>query len=382
MILANASIVDDNFNVRNLDLRIEEEKIVEIGKKLSGEERMDMSGMYIMPGFIDTHIHGACGIRIEDCVQDFSPLTEFEVTQGVTGIAITAGSDEFSNMLENISNVVKFAEKNRGTKILGIHAEAPFVNPKRKGAMRTEYLLEPDIEKLDCMITQAQGLLKIITIAPELPGALEFIQYAVAKGLKVSLGHTDATIEEARKGIAAGASQATHTFNAMRSYNHREPGVLGAVLLDSSITCEMICDFVHLHPDTVKLIYRLKTADKIRMISDSGTATGLDISEFEVHGVKRYVKDKVVRLADGTIAGSAMSLGDGVKNLLVSGIPMGDVAKMSSFNPAKSLGMEALTGSISVGKLADLAVLDTNFDVQYTFVNGKCMYRKRISVSC
>ncbi|MEE0409373.1 MAG: amidohydrolase family protein, partial [Clostridia bacterium] len=203
-----------------------------------------------------------------------------------------------------------------------------------------------------------------------------FIRYAKSKGLVVSMGHTDSDYETATAAIDAGATQLTHTFNAMRPINHREPGILGAVFENDDVKCEVICDYIHLHPAIIKMIYKIKGADKINMISDSGTAAGLDISEFEVNGVKRYIKDGVVRLADGTIAGSARTLLDGVKNLVSSGIPLEDVSKMASLNPAKTLGLDDEIGSISVGKFADLVVLDKDLNVCKTFINGKCEYER------
>ena len=190
----------------------------------------------------------------------------------------------------------------------------------------------------------------------------------------MSMGHTDADYQTALKAISAGATRMTHTFNAARPINHREPGVLTASLLSETVTCEMICDHVHLHPATIELIYRMKGADRICMISDSGHAAGLDISEFEVDGVMRYVKDGVVRLANGTIAGSAMSLYNGVKNLVKCGFDITEVSKMASLIPARALGIDNNTGSIQVGKLADLVVLDGNMNVVKTFVNGDCVY--------
>ena len=233
-----------------------------------------------------------------------------------------------------------------------------------------------ELKKLDKMIEAGDGMLKLITIAPDNEGSIEFIRYAVERGLTVSMGHTDADFETAQAAIDAGATQLTHTFNAMRPLNHREPGVLGAALTDNRVKCEAICDYIHLHPATVKLIYAAKGADRINMISDSGTAAGITVSEFEVDGVKRYVKDGVVRLADGTIAGSARTVLDGVKNLVSSGIPLRDVSKMASLNPAKTLGMDDTIGSIAVGKLADLVVLDNALNVEYTFINGKCEYKR------
>ena len=376
MILKNALVMDEDFCLKELDIRIENEKITEIGKGLSGNDVLDFTGRYILPGFIDTHIHGAYGIRIDDAVGDYNRITEFEASQGVTAIAITTDTAEFTDILEQIERAVVISEKCKGTKIVAIHAEGPFLSQSKKGAMSPEYILAPDNEKLDKMIEAGKGMLKLITIAPDNDGSIEFIHYAKSKGLMVSMGHTDADYETALAAIDAGATQLTHTFNAMRAINHREPGVLGAVFENESVKCEVICDYIHLHPAIIKMIYKIKGADKINMISDSGTAAGLDISGFIVNGVKRYIKDGVVRLADGTIAGSARTLLDGVKNLISSGIPLEDVSKMASLNPAKTLGIDDETGSIAVGKLADLVVLDKDLNVCETFINGKSEYKR------
>ena len=376
MILKNALVMDENFGLKELDIRIENEKIAEIGTGLAGDETLDFSGKYILPGFVDTHVHGANGIRIEDAVGDHNKMTVFEASQGVTSIAIAADTAEFSDILDQIERATVLSQKCRGAKIVAIHAEGPFLSQSKKGAMDSRYILKPDNEKLDKMIEAGKGMLKLITIAPDNEGSIEFIRYAKSKGLVVSMGHTDSDYETATAAIDAGATQLTHTFNAMRPINHREPGILGAVFENDDVKCEVICDYIHLHPAIIKMIYKIKGADKINMISDSGTAAGLDISEFEVNGVKRYIKDGVVRLADGTIAGSARTLLDGVKNLVSSGIPLEDVSKMASLNPAKTLGLDDEIGSISVGKFADLVVLDKDLNVCKTFINGKCEYER------
>ena len=191
------------------------------------------------------------------------------------------------------------------------------------------------------------------------------------------MGHTNATYEQAMQAIELGASRMTHTFNAARALHHRDPGVLGAALTSDSVTCEVICDYVHLHPGTVDLIYRAKGADRVTMISDSGTAAGLATTEFKVDGIMRYVKDGVVRLADGTIAGSAMTLLNGVQNLIRHGIRIEDVSRMASLTPARAIGTDKTVGSIAVGKQADFAVLDgKNYALESTFIDGVCVFEK------
>lgn len=374
MILKNANVMNGQFRLVRADVRIKNGIIEEISENISGDDALDLSGKYILPGFIDTHIHGAYGVRISDDGAQLETMTEFEASQGVTSLAVTTAASRFEGILKQMQTIKASAGCCKGAKIVGAHAEGPFISRKYKGAMTEEYILQPDVDKLARMIEEGRGLIKILTVAPELDGAEELIRFAVSNGIAVSMGHTDASYDAAVKAIEAGATRMTHTFNAARPINHREPGVLGAALTDDRITCEMICDYVHLHPATVEMIYRLKGADRINMISDSGHAAGLDITEFEVDGVMRYVKDKTVRLANGTIAGSAMTLYDGVKNLINSGISINDVSKMASLSPARALGIDKETGSIEVGKLADLVVLDSVYNVEKTFVNGKCVF--------
>ena len=377
MIFANGLVMDEDFKLKHLDIQIAGRKIIKIAEKIEDVDSvLDMSGKYILPGFVDTHIHGAYGVRISDKNPCLYQVTQFEATQGVTSIAITTAASEFNDILRQIEVAVNASKETKGAKIAGIHAEGPFISKQYKGAMNGDNIINPDKEKLDTMIAHAEGLLKIITVAPEAEGASDFIRYSADCGITVSMGHSNATYDETMAAVRAGASQTTHTFNAMRAFNHREPGIVGAALTCNGIKCELICDYVHLHPVAVELVYRMKGADSINMISDSGHAAGMNVTEFMVDGLMRYVKDGVVRLADGTIAGSAKTMLDGVKNLAASGVPLEDISKMASLNGAKSLKMEHLIGSISVGKSADFAVLDKNYDVNCTFVDGTCVYTK------
>jgi len=376
MILANGYVMDATFNLQKMDVRIAGDQIVELGCGLTGDEVLDLRGMYILPGFIDSHMHGANGGRVSGDLEDLRKITQYEATQGVTSIAVTTATSEHSELLRQIGMAYRAAQETHGAKIAAIHAEGPFINRKRKGAMDERYIAQPDIQKFDQMLKAGGGLLKLMTLAPELCGCEQLIRHAKACGVTVSLGHTDATLEEANRGFAAGASQLTHTCNGMRPLNHRDPGVLGAGLTNPEVVCEMICDYVHLHPATVQLIYLAKGADKINIISDSEQATGLEITEFSAGGMTCYIKAGVIRLSDGTIAGSAKSMLDGIRNLLRSGIPLEDVSKMASRNPARTLQIWDRTGSIQKGKQADLVVLTKEYDVLYTFVDGKMVYTK------
>lgn len=371
MILKNGFVMCDDFSLRKIDVKIEKEKIVELGNNLQGENERDFTDNFILPGFIDTHIHGSFGTRTSDLNSDFKELSLFLAGCGITSFAPTTASSPVDNLVMQIENIVKCSDSVKGAKIYGIHLEGPFLNKQYKGAMNEDCIASPCIDNMEKLLKAGNRLVKIVTLAPEVPGGKELLDYLVGKGIIISIGHTNATFDEAIKAFDSGVKQATHTFNAMRPYNHREPGVLGAVLTDDRVKCEIICDYIHIHEKTVELIYKLKGADLINIVSDSEKMTGLDIDEFESDGYIHYVKDGVIRLKDGTIAGSAKTMADGVKNLLLSGIPMEDVSKTASKNPAETLSAFNETGSISVGKYADITVLDKGYNVATTFVNGE-----------
>lgn len=385
MILANAMVMDNSFTLKALDIEIEDNKVKALyerdgeqaKERMCAGEYVDLKGMFVLPGFIDTHIHGANGQRISDVDPDLNRITGFEATQGVTGLALTTASSRLEDLYTQIRTGAEAAGKTEGARIVGIHAEGPFLNKKYKGAMNEKNILAPDTEALKKMVEQGKGLLKLITVAPETENACDFIKTAVDMGLVVTMGHTNATYDEVMRALEAGTHRTTHTFNAMRPLNHREPGILGAAMTCPDIECEVICDYVHLHPATVKLLYLVKGPDRLIMVSDSGHAAGLNVTEFEVDGIMRYVRDGVVRLEDGTIAGSARTLLDGVRNLYRDGIPLEHISRMASYNPARSIGLDHLMGSIEVGKLADFAVLDKKLNIVRTYVDGKCVYCSR-----
>lgn len=376
MILSNGKFVFADGTVKICDVEIAGGKISRIADKISGRERINLSGKTVFPGFIDIHTHGAFGVRVTDENTDLTKYRRMEATKGVTGLAITTIGTEWEELLPQYSLIAENAKIHEGARVLGIHSEPPFVSRRAMGAAVPSSILSPDIYKFDEMYEASLGLLKIITIAPEEDGAIELIRHAVARGVVVSLGHTDATYDEAMRGIEAGATHATHTFNAMRKLHHREPGVLGAVLTDPRVKCEAICDHVHLHPTTIKLIYKLKGADAMIAVSDSVNVAGTDVTEFYAEGQRCTVKDGVIRLDNGTINGSAMTLLEGVQNLIRADIPLSDVSKITSLNAAKSLGVSDLFGSIEVGKAADFAILDEDLSLYETYIDGKCVFER------
>jgi N-acetylglucosamine-6-phosphate deacetylase len=374
MILKNAMVLDEEFKFRRLDVGITGERISLSNIGNSGKV-LDLDGMYLVPGLIDTHIHGAYGAEADSGTKEsLDTISRFEASHGVTTFVPTIRTLPISDMVDAIKAITS-VEDVSGAKIGGIHIEGPFVSHKYKGALLEEYIIEPSVEILRNFCDAGKGTVKIITLSPELNGADILINYAVSQGIIVSMGHTNASFEETERAVNWGATQVTHLFNAMRPLNHREPGVLGYVLNNNNIKCELICDFVHVHPTVVEMAFKLKGDGLINIISDSSSAAGLGDGEFSVSGQTRYVSGGVARTKSGTIAGSIQTVLNGVQNLVSIGIPLETAVKTASINPAKTLGIDGETGSIQCGKFADLLVLDNELKVQYTFINGKCVYK-------
>lgn len=375
MLLQNIHAVRSD-RVTPCDMRLEHGRIAAFGRDLApyeGEEVIDGGGAYAFAGLIDTHTHGAMGSVYYNLNSDVDTVLAFEAREGVTMAAATLESAPIDKEIELTLHLLPFFEKKSGrAKLGGIHFEGPFLNPAKKGAMNPDGMVMPNVPDFDRLYEAAEGHMKLITVAPDMPGALDVISRAVSRGVKVSAGHTMASAEQMKAAVDAGLTRMTHTFNACRSFDHREPGILGTALTDDRVTCEVICDFAHLHPLAVELIYRAKGAARFTAISDSEFAAGLAegklISE---DGRERIIDGGVARLADGTICGSASSLARGFRNLCSLDIPLWEVSRMCSENPAKALGVFDQTGSLEVGKCADLFLADKDFGVKAVFVDGE-----------
>lgn len=368
MVLKNAFVLTGDSIIKT-DLVIEKGIIAHIGQ--TGLDGIDYSGYTIVPGFVDTHIHGAYGSEFSAPDGEFDQGLIALAKQGTTAVCATIRTLEINDIKKAIKNIVKEYKRNpKGARIEGIHLEGPFVSSKYIGAMEPKWLIPPSADIIKELYDISEGLLKIITVAPELEGATEAIKAACNLGIKISLGHTGADYATSLAACEAGATRLTHTFNAVSPFHHRFPGVLGFCLTDSRMECEAICDFVHLDPATVKLIYLAKGEDKITMVSDAGVFAGLGDGEYIVAGRVRTVKNGVCLNDEGKIAGSCFTIYKGVKNLLDSGYDIKIVSKMASFNPARAIGIDGFTGTIEVGKVADLVVLDGNWSVCATYVRG------------
>ncbi len=338
---------------------------------------VDARGCMVLPGLVDTHIHGAAGWDVAaGSEEQIKGLCRYLPSVGVTAFKPTLGGENVNQIKTSLKKIAAVMEQDyEGARILGIHLEGPFLNPKRKGAFIVENLLEPSVPLMQEFIEASGGRINHITVSPELGGAEELITVLKEEGILVAGGHTEATNAETNKGIEWGISLSTHTTNAQRSIHHREPGALGAYLLAENVYCELICDFFHVHPDMIRLIIKLKGPDKISMVSDTVIGAQLNPGQYDFSEQKIIIDEEGwSRLPDGTISGSTKSLLFGVKNMLGLGYSLEDVMKMASFVPAKLSKVEGRKGSLEQGKDADLIILDKDFGLLKTYVEGKLSY--------
>lgn len=327
----------------------------------------DATGCYVLPGFIDTHNHGFFGTEFSSPDEDLSVGLDKLCRLGVTAVLATTRTLFEEELYAAARNIAR----QKDSRILGIHMEGPFVNPARIGAMNRHKLRNPDISVIANMQKQSGGMVKIVSLAPELENGYETVKYCAENGITPSMAHTDATESQAKKAFSLGATRLTHTYNGMRPFTHRDPGVLGYALTEDGIGCELICDLYHVSPAAIKMAVRCKGVDNITMISDSGVFAGLGDGEYIVDGRKRYVRDGLCLADDNkTIAGSTKTLYDGVKNMFSLGYSPAEIAVMASVNPARACG-DTTRGSLEAGKRADIVVLDKNFNIAAVFLGGE-----------
>lgn len=334
---------------------------------------IDAHGGYVTPGLIDVHTHGYLGYDCCDGEMDgLRRMAEGVAKNGVTSFMATTMTMPYSE-LERAFEVTGEYMRNpseRGARVIGVNSEGPFLSEAKRGAHKPEYLKLPDPD----FLLRHKDVVKLTTIAPELEGAMEAIRKLTANGIRVSAGHTAASFETAMDAIRAGATQATHTFNAMPSLNHREPGATGAFLWDDRVYCELITDGFHVNPAFFKLLRRIK-GDKLVMITDCLRAGGLSDGEYVSGGLHVHVQGIKCLLDNGTIAGSVLRLNKGVKNMIDLGeAQVWEAVAMASANPAAAVGVADSKGALEPGKDADIAIFNQEFDTQKTIIGGKVVY--------
>lgn len=333
----------------------------------------------VVPGFVDLHIHGAGGHDVMEAnAKALDRITSTVARGGTTSIlatTVTAPTEEACRSLAGIARYIhgheNLEENSRAAaEILGIHLEGPFISKARRGVHPSDSLARPSVELLDELLKAADGLVRILTLAPELPGALDLVQRALARGIVVALGHTDADYDQARAGIRAGARHAVHVFNAMRPFSHRDPGVLAAVLNDPEVTAEVIADGVHVAGAAIRVLLASKGYDHVLLVSDGTAATGMPDGKYRLGNFEVTVKDGVCRNSEGKLAGSTLTLDLAVRNMVALGVPLADAVSMATVLPARRLGLAGKKGIIAVGADADLVILTPDLRITGVMTRG------------
>lgn len=340
-------------------------------------ERIDARGGYISPGFVDIHIHGYDGVDTMDgAVEDIQIIAKGISANGVTSFlptTMTLPREEITAAIESVRVAKKVQSTMGGADILGVHMEGPFLNSEFKGAQNKEYFEKPDAQ----YVKDYKDIIRHITVAPEIEGAKEFIE-DISKNTDISLamGHTAATYEEAMEGIEAGVSHITHLFNAMTGLHHRNPGVVGAALA-SDVTCEIICDTIHIHPGLFQMISTIKGPDRLILVTDCMRAGGKEDGEYSLGGQKVFVENNSARLGSGHLAGSVLKLNKALKHMIAyTDVPLEEAIKYVTINPAKVINAHHTKGTLDSGKDADITVFDGDMKVQITIGKGKVIYAK------
>lgn len=333
----------------------------EVIAERTGDDRvLDASGCYVLPGLIDLHFHGCKGEDFSDAsLAGLQIMADYELSQGVTYICpagMTLPEDRLIAMCETA--VRHQAGAVRGAELVGVNLEGPFLSEGKKGAQNSAYLRDPDVEMLSRLQKAAGGLIKLVTVAPEQPGGIEFIRTAAQSGITVSVGHTMADYGVARSAFSAGARQVTHLFNAMPAFTHRAPGVVGAAFDHPEVRVELICDGVHLHESVVRAAFHLFGPERVILISDTMRAAGMPDGNYTLGGQDATVTGKLAALADGTIAGSATNLMDCLRTAVSFGIPLKDAVRAATFNPARALHLQHRIGSLVPGLDASVVLLE------------------------
>lgn len=334
----------------------------------------DADVLYAIPGLVDIHFHGCMGADLCDAEPDtIRTLAEYEARQGVTTICpatMTMSLPELHKIMANIGSYT--GEGVQGAQLAGINMEGPFISPANKGAQAAENIIPCNVALFRELNEKSGGRIRLVDIAPEEPGAIEFIN-AVRDEVSVSLAHTVADYDAAMAAFQAGANHVTHLFNAMLPFHHRKPGVQGAAA-DAGAYVELICDGVHIHPAMVRAVFKLFGSDRVCLISDSMRAAGLADGDYTLGGQAVKVKGNLATLADGTIAGSVTNLMLCLKNAVQNmQIPMEEAVRSASETPARSIGIFDSCGSLSVGKRADIVLLDKALNVRQVFVGGDAL---------
>ncbi|MFH8771733.1 N-acetylglucosamine-6-phosphate deacetylase [Streptomyces sp. NPDC017958] len=354
---------------------VDDGRVVVEGTKIGGEapgnaDVLDVTGHWLVPGFVDIHNHGGGGASFSGTVDDVLRAIRTHRLHGTTTLIASTVTDEMDLLVQQAGLLSELAEQGD---IAGIHFEGPFISPCRKGAHSEELLRDPDPSEVRKLIDAGRGKAKMVTLATELPGGIDSVRVLAEHGVIAAIGHTDATYEQTIKAIDAGATVATHLFNAMPTLGHRSPGPIAALLEDERVTVELINDGTHLHPAALELAFHHAGASRVAFITDAMDAAGIGDGRYMLGPLEVEVSEGVARLVEGgSIAGSTLTLDRAFKRAVtVDKLPVEDAVAALSANPARLLGLSDRIGSLEPGKDADLVLLDTNFDLKGVMRRGE-----------
>lgn len=336
----------------------------------------DASGCYVIPGLTDLHFHGCMGKDFSDAdPEGLEIMARYELSQGVTQIC-PAGMTLLEEQLTKVCQVAAaHRDANKpGAELCGINLEGPFLSTAKKGAQKADWIHAPDVDMFRRLMAASKGLVKLVSIAPEEPGAMEFIE-AVEGEVTVSIAHTTADYDTAMEAFRLGARQVTHLFNAMPPFSHRAPGVVGAALDTPICNVELICDGVHIHPSVVRATFKMFGPKRVILVSDTMRAAGMPDGDYTLGGQPVKVKGKYATLADGTLAGSVTNLMNCMRTAVSFGIPLEDAVWAAAVNPARAIGIFSRMGSLEPGKRANVVVLDQNLELKDVFFRGELVDR-------
>jgi N-acetylglucosamine-6-phosphate deacetylase len=368
-------------------LEIEDGRIIGIGSRATSElsptgHQLDFPGATLAPSFFDIHIHGAAGYDVMEATPEaLHAVGRFLASRGTSRYLATTVTAPLEATLKSLSGLAKLLNQQQSggaagheraqAMPAGIHLEGPFLSHIKRGVHPPEYLLTPDIGLFDRFYEAAEGHIRLLTLAPELPGAAEFAAHATSKGVRISVGHSNATAAETRATIAAGARSATHTFNAMRPLDHREPGILGVVLANDDLFAELICDGIHVDPALVKLWWRAKGPHRAILVTDAMSATGMPDGEYQLGGFAVHVADGRAT-ANGVLAGSVLTLDKALTNFLAfTGTSLEEALPLLTRNPSAMTGAPDDESRIRVGGDASFVVLDAQGNLRTTLIRGE-----------
>lgn len=376
--LHNATLLNGYSTMKNCAVLIKQHKIIDVFNENRFKQKhfspnvqlIDLKGAYLAPGFIDTHIHGLEGFGTDD--MDENSILEMSARlpkYGVTSFIPTLYAAPKDKLFKGMISILKAMGHEKGAKILGMHLEGPFISPERLGVQTPESISPVDLEYMSEIISLGQGNIVNMTVAPELKGMRELALMCIEQGIILQAGHTNATYQQMVEAMQARIMHVTHLFNAMSRIHHRDPGVVGSVFIHPELSCEIIADGFHINPEIIKFLLRCKPLDKVVLVTDSLKPTKQKAAHLFANGEEVYLDKCFMRKADNVIAGSALTMIDGVKNLVSFGLDIEQAVQTASYNPANIMKQEHL-GLVAPGYDADLIIFDKHFKVLKTIIKG------------